>query len=120
MAANYLLKKQLLSYPAHQAYSFTELVNTRNFEQVKKLINNEKNLRGYGPATVIKQALNGSITPNSPFYSQTAWQNWDENSALNKEAFKAVTLFLLEQKETKSLSAAHRISETYKKIKNLE
>ena len=119
-AAKYLSPEQLLSYPAHQAYCFIELVNTRHFTAIKQLIDNEKNFRGYGPAIIIKQTLNGNIEPHSPFYSQKAWQNWDENSVLNKEAFKAATLCLLECKASESSEASDKMSNTYERIQNLE
>ena len=120
-AAQHLSTKELLKYPAFQAYYFNEAINSGAFTVVSSMIDNENILNGYELAITIRNAKNGQIKPNSPFYSQQIWENWDnKRGPIGKENFKAATLEALNKTQTKSLGHAHRVSIVYKHISNLE
>lgn len=113
-AAKYLSPQQLLEYPAFQAYYLNEAINSGAFNVVFSMISNKRTLRGYEPAIIIRDSLEGNIKPDSPFYSQQIWEKWDnENSPLDKKNFRKATLYVLEETPTKNLREAHQRSIVY-------
>jgi len=114
----------LISMNKHRISYTRELnhaINTQNNMQLLTLLSNEKILKNYPPAIILKNTCDGDIADDSPFFNRETWDNFQYYN-LNKEAFFNSAMYLIKTRSevTPKLSTAARLSYTYNHLVSLK